>query len=133
MTKLSVLLINREFGLNKQIHPVCGKSGKLYGHATGSGAHNALIFQMTHEDYEAAKFDLCGNKKTGQQWVPSFEIPVQEAVVNGSGQAAATPFGEPVKQERGAAIKRLNALRQQAKERGFSTKGSLAELEARLA
>lgn len=129
MTKLSVLLINREFGLNKQIHPVCGKSGKLYGQATGSGAHNALIFQMPHEEYEAAKFDLCGNKKTGQQWVPSFEMPAQEVAAAPAKENGA----EPVKQERGAAIKRLNTLRRQAKEQGFSTKGTLAELEARLA
>jgi len=67
-----VLLINRNVGTGPQLYPVCGKSGKLYGQATTRPEKGGPCFEMTLEDYERDKFDIIGNDRFHQQWIPEF-------------------------------------------------------------
>lgn len=67
-----VLLVNKEVGLANGAYPVCGKSMRVYGHASIDTVRGGVAFKMSIEDYEAAKFDIIGNRSFQQIWVPEF-------------------------------------------------------------
>lgn len=71
-----VRLINKVIGPSNGIFPVCGKSTKLYGHASYMPEHGGPVLDMSLEDYDRDKFDIIGNKVSGQQWVPQFYVAV---------------------------------------------------------
>lgn len=81
----SIILIQR--GITANVHPVSGKSGKLYGQAVFSPQHNGVIFKMSIDQYRDWSSDVVGNTLPGQQWVP--EIVSEE-------QAKALPESRPV-------------------------------------
>jgi hypothetical protein len=78
-----IRLINRDVSPSAPVFPVCGKSGKTYGHATYDQALRGAIYPMSAADYERDKFDLIGNTAPMQQWVPEFQeagakVPMRE-------------------------------------------------------
>lgn len=92
-----VLLVNKEVGLANGAYPVCGKSMRVYGHASIDTVRGGVAFKMSIEDYEAAKFDIIGNRSFQQIWVPEFvdEPAIQEVIeINQAGKVL-PPFTEP--------------------------------------
>lgn len=67
-----VLLVNKTVGANYRILPVSGRSLKLYGNAILNASYGCPVFEMTPEEYDAAKFDVIANQTPGQSWVPVF-------------------------------------------------------------
>lgn len=41
------------------VHPVSGRSGKIYGHAIYDPSRGCMCLRMTLEEWRAAKEDLC--------------------------------------------------------------------------
>jgi hypothetical protein len=74
----TIQLVQR--GLSSNLHPVIGKSGKLYGQATASPEHKGVIFRLSLDDYQRDAHDLIGNTSAGQQWVPEIVPAVAENV-----------------------------------------------------
>ena len=75
-----VRLINRE--VTAQQYPVCGRSLKTYGQAVFKPEFGGLVFEMSLEDYQRDKFDLIGQTKFQQQWVPEFFVAPDEAIID---------------------------------------------------
>jgi hypothetical protein len=115
-----VRLINKDSTAAQ--HPVCGKSGKLYGQSVFAPQFGGPVFEMTMEAYDAAKFDIIGNVMPYHQWIPEF-IEVQPAVepVTVVPVAPATTVVEPVKP------RKEKSLKDRAKAAGVFKKGMTDE------
>lgn len=143
-----VRLINKVIGPSNGVFPVCGKSTKLYGHASYMPEHGGPVLDMSLEDYDREKFDIIGNMASRQQWVPQFYevfvvsnevltgasdecdpgIIIESAVVtdHGNGNTVVIHSGR-------AKLLQFNELRKRAKAAGVWEKGmKLADVEKAL-
>lgn len=68
----TVLLVNHAIGMSRQLQPVCGKSGKLYGNAQIEAGYSAPVLRMPYSQWIDAARDICANTGAGQQWTPYF-------------------------------------------------------------
>lgn len=112
-----VRLINKVIGpTSAAMHPVCGISGKLYGQAVFIPAFGGPVLELSLEDYERDKFDIIGNTKYRQQWIPEFFKEVPGSHVGG-----------------GNRLQQFNELRKRAKAAGVWKNGmKFADVEAAL-
>jgi hypothetical protein len=54
------------------MQPVCGKSGRQYGMAILNPTFGGPVFDMSLKEYDRDKFDIIGQYRSGQLWVPEF-------------------------------------------------------------
>jgi hypothetical protein len=106
--------------------PVCGRSGKLYGQAVLQPQFGGPVYEMTMEEYDAAKFDIIGNILFQQQWVPEF-VKVEEAEKTGFEPIPSDSFPQILPESDPKSPRKEKSLVQRAKDAGVWKKGMTEE------
>lgn len=108
-----VRLVNRIAGNTGSLpFSVSGQSGKEYGKAFFQPEFGGPVFEMSLEEYHAARFDLIGQTRYRQQWVPEF-IEVKGA---SNGKANLLAFRELEQRAKAAGVWKKGMNKKQIQE-----------------
>lgn len=79
MNKINIIIEPHEASVFP-VHPITGRSGKVYGHATFDTKRGCLAFRMTLEEWRAAKDDIClsRHKFYPLKWDVEVEVVEEE-------------------------------------------------------
>jgi hypothetical protein len=81
MSKIQVVIEAHE-ATNFAVHPISGRSGKTYGHATYDPKRGAMCLRMSLEEWREAKHDLCTSRHRFYPLIFDVEVIEDEATAD---------------------------------------------------